>query len=465
MTRCLAPLMAATLALSACGPPQPEIPAPRRIVLVTIDTLRGDHVSAYGYPLAITPFFDRLAADSVRFARTYSHSATTKPSHSSMFTSLYPMQHGVQNNGLVLDGEFQTLAEMLASSGYRTAGFVSTDAPLGGNVNQGFDTWDQFVADPDEQNFRSQYRPAAETVDRAIEWLGSVTADDPFFLWVHVYDPHRPLQPPAEYRQRVEAMLAEYGDEPFRQWMETRGIPLRRDRNYEDALDYAAEILYADAQIGRLYETMQGAGLDDGALWIITADHGQGLGAHDWFGHSKQIYQAQIAVPLLIHYEGLAPAVVADRIVEHVDLLPTLAELTGLTPSQILPIQGKSLVPLLRGERRMDAKWFAFAERSRYVDASADRQERGNYEPGSRYSLQDLEYKYLLFTDGDDEFYDLRTDPDELVNLIDDPQYADRRQQMLDALLQLIQALPSDRQAQTVTPEEIERLRALGYIQ
>lgn len=460
----LAVLVSGALA-TACGTPDPGAAPPRVVVLVTIDTLRADHVSAYGYPITTTPFFDRLAAQSALFRRTYSHSATTKPSHSSMFTSLYPLQHGVQNNGLVLDTEFQTLAEMLADGGYRTAGFVSTDAPLGGNLNQGFATWDQFVADQDSQKFRSQYRPAAETIDMALAWLSGVAPDEKIFLWVHVYDPHRPLQPPPAYRERVEGMIAAAGEDVFRAHLQKAGVPVDRDRIFADAVDYDAEILYADEQIGRLYDGMQAAGMADDALWVITADHGQGLGAHDWYGHSKQIYQAQVHVPLLIWYPGIGPRVIEEQIVEHTDLLPTIAEFTRTTPAQILPIQGQSLLPILRGERRLDARWFAFAERSRYVDASLERQERGNYEPGSRYALQDQQFKYLLFTDGPDEFYDLTVDPDEMTDLIDDPQYADRRGQMLDALLQLIQALSSDRQVQSVSPAEIERLRALGYIQ
>lgn len=459
-------LLIAAVGVAACAGNAPVVPenAPRRVVLVTLDTQRADFMSAYGHPLETTPFFDSMAREGVLFRRAYSHSATTKPSHSSLFTSLYVMQHGVESNGLVLDLEFQTMAEMMADAGYRTAAFVSTDAPLGGNVNQGFEHWDQFTA-PDEPGQRSQYRPAEETVDAALSWLEGFDPEEKLFLWVHVYDPHRPMQPPQERREAVQAMIAGIGEEVYDAMLTERGIPVERSRVYDEVVDYNAEVLYADAQIGRLFQTMDQAGLNRRAMWIITGDHGQGLGAHDWFGHSVQIYNAQLHVPLLFWFSEVRQPREVTRVVEHVDVLPTLAELTGARVEQVMPIQGRSLIADLEGGRDMDAKWFAFAERSRYADATERRQERGNYEPGSRYALQDARFKYQLFTEGADEFYDLEADPYEMVNLIESEEFAVDRDQMLEVLVDLIANLPRGQAAEGVSPEEIERLRALGYIQ
>ncbi len=460
-------VLVGALVLSACaGDSGPQLPRPDRVVLVTIDTLRADHVSAWGHPIPTTPFLDRLAGEGVAFRRTYAQSATTKPSHSTMFTSLYPMQHGVQNNSLVLDDEFTTLAESFAAAGYRTAAFVSTDAPLGGNVNQGFELWNQYEADLSVEGGRKQYRSAEETVDEASAWLSSVGPDEPFFLWIHVYDPHKPMQPPEKEVQDVTLMVERDRDR-YVQDLLARGVPADRPAGLEASILYDAEILYVDRQLERVHALMQERGLLDGALWVLTSDHGQGLGAHDWYGHSKQIYNAQLWVPLVFWWGGgvLAPLTVEDRIVEHVDLFPTLADLAGLEVDQIMPIQGRSLAPLLTGGRVRDARWFAFAERSRYLDAGPRTQDRGNYEEGFRYSLQDLEFKYVLFTEGEDEFYDLRSDPYEMRDLIADPANADRRDQLMDVLLEMIETMPSGRQAQSVGEEDIERLRALGYIQ
>jgi len=469
----------ASLALSglvaACSAGTPKA-VPQRLVLITVDTLRADHMSSFGYPITTTPFLDRLAAEGTLFTRAYAQSATTKPSHSSIFTSLYPVQHGVRNNGLILDEEFETLAEMLAAAGYATAAFVSTDVPLGGNVGQGFEVWDQHRVDRDLEGGRSLYRAAGDTVDRALAWVDEAVerGQERFLLWVHVYDPHKPLQPPAEVLEEVEDMIAEHGEQAYRDLLVSRGIPADNRLGTAGTAGtartavaaYDAEILYADRQLARLFAHLDATGLNDETLWIATSDHGQGLGAHDWFGHSKQIYNAQLWVPLVFWQAGVAGGIrVGERVVQHVDVLPTVAEIFGLTPNQIMPMQGQSLTRYLDGERSRDAGWFAFAERSYYGNASERRQQRGNYEPGERYSLQDTEYKYLLHLEGDDEFYDLRNDPYELVDMIASPELAGRRDQMRDVLASMLQNMPSEHEAQAVSPEDIERLRDLGYIQ
>ncbi|MFW6198649.1 MAG: sulfatase [Acidobacteriota bacterium] len=453
---------------AACGDEQHARLPERvdRVVLVTLDTLRADHMPSFGYPLDTMPFVEDLISRSVLFRRAFSQSATTKPAHSSMFTSLYPMQHGVLNNGLVLDTEFNTLAEMMRDAGFHTAGFVSTDVPLEGNVNQGFDVWD---ADPLQkgEGERKLYRPAEETVQLALDHVAELDPSERLFLWVHLYDPHKPMQPPEPYQRRVDQMIERYGAEQYRELLESRDIPTH-PASLEIVRDYDAEILYVDSQLERLYAGLQERGLNADSVWVITSDHGQGLGAHDWFGHSKQIYNAQLHVPLIVHFPGLTAAgrVVDDRVAEHVDIPQTITELAGVEiGTQVAPMQGQSLVPHLRGERPRSPKRFAFAERSRYVDAGPNRQEKGNYEEGARYALQDLEFKYILFTEGEDEFYDLRVDPYELVNLIDSEEHADDRDQMLAVLVQMLEELASERQAEAVSEEDMERLRALGYIQ
>ena len=464
----------ATIVLSAlvtaCSTSVSEITIPQRLVLITVDTLRADHMSSFDYPITTTPFLDRLADEGTLFTRAYANSATTKPAHSSMFTSLYPVQHGVQNNGLVLDDEFETMAELLGAAGYATAAFVSTDAPLGGNLGQGFEVWDQHRIDRADKGGRKLYRNAGATVDRALAWVDEAVARDQenFFLWVHVYDPHKPLQPPAEALEEVEEMITAYGKQAYRDLLVSRGIPAddEESKTLSQVVAYDAEIMYADRQLARLFVHLDSIGLNDEALWIVTSDHGQGLGAHDWFGHSKQIYNAQLWVPLLFwRADGPGGIRVHERVVQHVDMLPTVAAIFKLTPNQIMPMQGQSLVEYLAGGRPRDAGWFAFAERSYYGNASTRRQERGNYEPGERYALQDTEYKYLLYLEGNDEFYDLRNDPYELVDMINAPGFADRRDQMRDVLASLLENMPSEHDAQTVSPEEIARLRDLGYLQ
>lgn len=465
----LAGLLAVACAAPTTGPASTvvDLPAVDRVVLITIDTLRADHLSSYGYPVETSPWFDRLAGEGVVFRRAYAHSATTKPSHSSLFTSLYPLEHGVLKNGHVLSDDFLTMAEMMRQAGYRTAGFVSTDVPLGGNVGQGFDHWDlpQWTGPGAKP---SLYRPATETVDRAIAWLDAeAEPNERLFVWVHLYDPHNPLQPPDDHRAIVDAEALRIRDQ-HKKLLLARDIPARGPQSYDKVVRYDGEIRYADHELARFERHLEDRGLNRDALWIVTSDHGQGLGAHDWFGHSVQIYNAQLHVPLVFRFtDGSVPAREIDQaLVQHVDVLPTLAEIVGGDLSgQPSPIRGRSLTPLLRGETVARSRAVAFAQRSEYASPTRDRKQKNNYEPGSRYALQSLDYKYLLFTEGPDEFYDLRVDPYELDNLIDSPELAETSKRFAAEIKALVESSANDREVASVSDEEVERLRDLGYIQ
>jgi len=463
----IALVLLAGLAL-ACGPGSQEVNV-KRVVLVTLDTTRADHLSAYGYDIQTSPWFDRMAAEGVLFERAYAQSATTKPSHASLFTSLYPIQHGVQSNALMLEERFVTWAEVLADAGYQTAAFTSVAAPLGGNVAQGFQQHDE----PGEEYSRAEgngsvYRPASATVDAAIDWLGrEAEPDAPMFLWVHVYDAHKPLLPPQPYRERIDEMVAARGVDAHRAHLASQGIP-RGGGLYAQGLEYDAEILYADTELQRLFDFMAAEGLQEDTVWIIAGDHGQGLGSHDHFGHSVQIYNAQLHVPLVFWSSAgvLGPRRVDDAIVELTDVLPTVMDMLRLGQlQQVMPVQGATLWPYLRGGAPQQRRLLAYSERSRYGADRAHRLEKSNYEPGSRYSYQDLDYKYLLFTEGPDEFYDLRADPYELVDLIDSEDHAEMRDLFRDRLAEAVANTESGASPGSVSQEAIEQLRALGYIQ
>lgn len=468
-------LLAAAV-VASCGAPQFRIEQPiDRVVLITVDTLRYDHLGSSGYPLHPTPFLDELAAEGFSFTRAFAQASATGPTHASLFTSLYPLQHGVSSNGKRLDDSFVTLAEVLRDEGFRTAAFVSTNAHFidrRGNLCQGFEVCNEqpppSAEDMEDQEWRREYRPATETVEAALGWLRDVSPDDRFLLWVHLYDPHKPLRPPEPYRELIGGRLADFGEPEFRGFLrEEQGIDVGDDVELlESILDYDAETLYVDDELRRLSTSMASMGLGDRAVWVVSADHGQGLGHHGWFGHSKLIYNSQLQVPLIFHFSetDFGERHVDDHVAEHVDVAPTLLELVGRDlSSQVLPVTGRSLVPRVVGNNEGTRKWFSFAERVRYIER---RQHLPNYEAGERYALQDREYKYILFTEGIDEFYDLVEDPSELVNLIDDPAYAERRDQLRDVLVGMIAELASGIQAESVEDSEtIERLRALGYIQ
>jgi arylsulfatase A-like enzyme len=358
---------------------------------------------------------------------------------------------------------------VLVGAGYRTAAFTSADAPLGGNLGQGFQEWNE----PQGEYSRAQsggaaYRPAGRTVDAAIEWLGAeVEPEDSMFLWVHVYDAHKPLIPPAAHRQQVDEMVAVVGTAAHEAHLTAQGIPARGGRLDEQVLDYDAEILYADTELQRLFDFMAAEGLQEDTVWIVFGDHGQGLGSHGRFGHSVHIYNAQLHVPLVFWSSdgSFGPRRVDDAIVELTDVFPTVMDMLNLGAlEQVMPPQGQSLWPYLRGDVPSRRRQLAFSERSRYSGRPA-RQQKDNYEAGSRYSYQDLDYKYLLFTEGPDEFYDLRADPTEMVDLIDSEEHAEIRDLFRDRLVELVASTESGATPGSVSQEAIEQLRALGYVQ
>jgi arylsulfatase A-like enzyme len=465
---------AAILQVLGCQRQESAASALDRIVLVTIDTLRADHLGSYGYARPVSPFLDSLAERGIQFRRAYAHSGITQPSHASLFTSLYPLQHNVIRNGHRLDEGFLTLAEVLAGQGFTTAAFTSTDAHFEwGGLRQGFDHYDELhpkagkrltIKDkgPDEL-----YRPASETVDAAVRWLRGVGAADRFFLWVHLFDPHRPFRAPFEFLNELSPKTAGQQREHVDFLRERHHLDTGADGELQQRiLLYDAEIAFVDRELERLFAQLEQRRLNARSLWIVTSDHGQGLLNHGYFGHTKQIYNVQLHVPLIFYFdsETHAGTLVEDRVVEHVDIMPTLTELIGAPDAldgQLLPIQGQSLVPLIRGRGDGYTKRFAFAQTN--LDRHKGRTRSALITEKNKFALQTLESKYMLYTAGDDEFYDLRSDPYETRNLIDEP--SSERDELRATLESLLSLLDNKAAPLLVDEEALEKLKALGYVQ
>ena len=316
-------ILVATL---SCTAPQSRA---KNVVLISIDTLRADHLGSYGHAAARTPVLDGLAARGARFERATSVMPLTLPSHSSLMTGTFPTFHGVRDNGgFYLSDEAETLAEVLAVQGYATAGFVAAfvlDSRWG--ISQGFGHYfDDFdlAEQRDAKGMDAIQRPGRDVVDQAINWLDrraeSVDSKSPFFTWLHLYDPHTPYTAP---------------DDLARQFPATR----------EGAYD--AEIAETDRQIGRLFEHLKSLGELDDTLVVVVADHGEMLGEHDEVTHGFFIYEAATHIPMIFSGPGVDPTVVPDQ-VRIIDVMPTVLDLLGKSPSSA--VQGASLLPLLRGE-------------------------------------------------------------------------------------------------------------------
>jgi choline-sulfatase len=289
------------------------------LLLVTIDTLRADHVGAYGDRAARTPTLDALAARGVRFEHAQSPVPMTGPSHATILTGLYPPVHGVRDNVVFsLDSRHRTLGTLLKAQGYRTAAFVGAyPVAAAFGFRQGFDTFSEDFKDSPIPGAGAQ-RPANEVVDATLGWLAA-SGDAPFFLWMHLYDPHAPYDPPEPYRTTFA------------------GRP------------YDGEIAFADAQLARVFDWLRSSGREQDTVVAVLSDHGESLGEHREVTHAVLLYEATLHVPFLLAGPGVPPGVTVPGRVSTVDLAPTLLRLLGLEPPP--EMTGRYLGPAFRGER------------------------------------------------------------------------------------------------------------------
>jgi arylsulfatase len=332
------------LVLGACSTAEPQ--KPPSVLLITIDTLRSEHLGCYGYYRDTTPHIDALAENSIVFDRALVSMATTLPSHLSMLTGLYSHQHGVTSNRggvtvpFVSEPGRQSVAVALQTAGYRTAAFVSApplDRSTG--IAAGFDTYVQ----PDPAS-GSYVFAADQTTEAARTWLRN-NEDEPFFLWVHYWDPHtvNAPQPPyagmfqgdARQREWLRArgidpaiLTHHFGREPLiaKRYLQSKGGPEGFEINWDDlgALfdRYDGDVRNVDDRIGELLGELDNLGLGPRTIVAITADHGQSLGEDDWLGHAL-ISEVNSFVPWILHIPGETARRI-DRLVSLVDLMPTI---------------------------------------------------------------------------------------------------------------------------------------------
>ncbi|MGH9856810.1 MAG: sulfatase [Acidobacteriota bacterium] len=434
------------------------------VILITIDTLRVDHLGFSGYARNTSPFLDSLAAKGANFAKTLASSSHTAPSHATIFTGLQPLQHRVLANGQALNSGYLTLAELFKSNGYQTGAFTSVTFLRG--LRKGFDSFD--VPDKEDPTY-SKFRPAKLTISRAIQWLAEKAKSEQLFLWVHLYDVHQSLPEFTEATQQEYLRRATQGIDE-RRWIRLliRGMGhnknIARKKKLLKIIDrYDAQILNVDTEIRRLYDAVKATKRFKNALWIITSDHGEGLGNHNYLGHGERIYQEQLRVPLVFHFsDERYPPQKIHPLVRHVDLLPTVAELMKWSAKdQLFPVEGVSLAPLIRGEKQSGRKDYAFAQRR-----PPDENWRSDWEKGEIYSLQTSRYKYIEHSEGQDEFYDLQTDPFELNNLNAESKEKEHLKKSLAEMYRkfTLQAGNVSDKPAVIEKEYLEELKALGYI-
>lgn len=446
---------------SACKPaadPDAPGPLPPKILLVTVDTTRADHVSAYGYSKATTPVIDALARRGARFASAYTVMPTTDPSHASMLTCEYPRTHGIVANGARrANPDGPSLGAWLGERGYATAAIT---ARLGLDPPQrrirGFDH-------SDAPRLPIKHRTATEVLERASEWLHA-RAGQPWFLWVHFWEPHKPYEPEEPERSAFAAGV------PRKRRFEDPMRFLQRGATIDTAIVeaatalYDAEIHHADRAIGRLVEAAtaaEPAGVEP--ILFVLADHGESLAdrpleSRVGFGHGTHINDEVVKIPWIVVWKDHVPARVVETTVSVVDLMPTLA---GLVESEApsLGCEGRSVASTLLGGPE-PAQKPVVVDRRRFKTQPI---------PGLRHDeLAWIEYPWKLYRNEGakrPKLYRLDRDPGETRDLAAaEPATTER---LFAALEQWKAAHPLARDEEPLTPEreaEQEALRSLGYI-
>ncbi len=429
-------------AVPASSPSSPAVePAPKamsaaasrptNVLLITLDTTRADALGAYGQTLPSSPHIDRLAREGVVFEQAIASNPETLPSHATLFTGRFPFAHGVRSNsGYVLPGSSLTLAEILRSAGHATAAEIAAlvmNAQT--QIAQGFAQ----VRDPDSpgvERKRVRYgdgperevptRVAADISRRGIEFLRR-HRDRPFFLWLHYFDPHVPYSAPGRFNARIPSS------------------------------PYHAEVASADEEIGRVIEAVEGLGLRDSTVVVLTSDHGEGLGEHGELTHSYFTYQSTMRVPLIFWGpKSFASGKRVTSLVRNADIAPTLLDLLEVEVPE--PMQGVSLEELLLG-RGDGVDLLAYGE---------------SIELAKTFAVAPLRFvargRYKYVHKVEPALYDLQADPGETTNVAaEHPEVVAQLEGELEALLSGSGGVAADAQT-AVDAETRTRLEALGYV-
>jgi choline-sulfatase len=388
------------------------------VILISVDTLRADHLSCYRPGRSPTPHIDSLAKNGTLFSQVSSPFPLTLPAHVSLFTSTYPFSNGVMDNGVPLQSSAATLATVFKAAGYRTGAFIASfvlDRRFG--LARGFDVYDS----PLDLHGKSvlgvgdRKRPGAQVVEAATRWV-TANSDRPVFLFLHLYDLHTPYDLPEDANLR-------HGEK-----------------------GYQAELTYVDQVLGDFFSSLERLGLLQKALIVFTSDHGEGLGEHGESSHGYFIYQSTLHVPLIIHWPSGSKRITRERVDEPVSLLdvaPTILDAAGM--SRPGAMRGRSLIGALGGEPVYSESTYA----------------RNHFGCSTLRSLRLDQFKYIDAPKP--ELYDLATDPNEMHNL-----YTQQRAKA-DTLRARIAEVRKSASAHVpvntlATPETVSALRSLGYL-
>lgn len=436
---------------------------PKHIILITIDTLRADYLGCYGQKEVETPYMDRLSRKGALFEQAYSQVPQTTPSHTSIFTSLYPQNNGVLRNCFTLSDSYTTLAEVLKSYGFATGAFVSRPvlkARYG--LNQGFDVyahawrWDNNLAEKLYDLWdREDSLPFMDSVSKtALRWLEH-NQGRKAFLWVHWFHPHRPYEPPPPFGTLYTKDYKgpyECTEETLSKIHKEKIALSPEDIDYFRGM-YGGEVTYSDLQVGFLMEKMDKLNLWEDSLLILTADHGESLYDHEYFfGHSVLVYECTLRVPLIIVMPSKVPQGkrINSSFVRSIDIMPTLLSLAEIPLGEGDGIDGRDFSSLLLG-KVADSHGLQKVMSVTYASGM------------EKVAIRNGRWKlHLNSGDSKVELYDIEEDPEEKQNLAS--AMPEKIAELKSQWLELTKQLKRPRE-QRLDKESLEILKSLGYIQ
>jgi arylsulfatase A-like enzyme len=439
--RKLVPLLCILAALSCSRPRDGR----DNVVLILVDTLRQDHVGAYGYPRDTTPAIDALAADAVRFERAYAVAPWTMPTVASMFTGLYPGRHRVTTINQALPAEVTTIAEILADQGYATAGVVShTLLDRRHRFDQGFAEYIEVL----DQRKPHEAVTTNDVTDAVLGMLAKLEAsEEPFFLFVHYFDPHYNYKRHPEVGFAAESAGRLSGDEAIEDLYEVMEDITAEELALVEAI-YDEEIRHTDNGIGRVLEELRSSGRFDDSWIVVTSDHGEEFMAHGNIGHTITLFEELVKVPLIVRPPAYleSPRVVTEP-VSLVSLTPTLLDALGVESEPVF--QAESFLPLVT--RAGEGVGVVYLETDQLVNKRAA-----------------IVGKHKIVRDeqtGVVELYDIVADPDEQADLAAaEPDRVAALLEVLDERIRWSNLNPVEANPVTLTEEQLEQLKSLGYV-
>jgi len=456
-------ILAAALGGSCLWAAPTDAPLPN-VLLISIDTLRADHLSCYGYARRTSPYIDGLAQEGTRFSRAYTVIPLTGPAHLSLFTSRYPQENGVRRNGVALPDNraIVTLPQILRGHGYQTGAFVSSWPLLGRltHLNRYFDSYDEHLTRTYQLFNSSRY--AEDVTPRALKWLHKhANKKKPFFLWVHYFDPHEPY-------------LFRAGFDPADVDKAHPYQPPKDDGMRERMRNYDSEIYYTDHSIGKLLAALDAMHIKDSTMVVLVADHGESLGQHGYVGHGRHLFEGIIHIPFIVRYPGHVKAgQVIDTPVSIIDVTPTIVDLTVKNveaAKEKVPVvfSGRSLASSLKdGGQPTDRRiyYVTFPGKKGYAPQWLSWMWVQNEELPSHFGRID-DFSKAIWDPGNKKLslYNLRSDPHELhariLTASNSTYEADT-----SALKKWFSRTETRATEQKLSPHDEEVLKSLGYVQ